>query len=387
MRSNYNVNIIVMEGADCCGKSTQTKALAKSLGNAIIIHHPTKLSIEKNDVCKLMSSVVYNDDWLENVKSNLDKSKHNVMPFKEVEDEMKRMENIIRSNIHQNYEDQCSTIGFLASLYDQRDRFINSRFITENCICVYNGEILEIGSSKYKPKLSELLKLFANDPRECYIIFDRMFISSECYNSFIVAERLKYIMTKLRTSEYFNLHHLDAYEKKYAHEMEYIYSLTLNRCNEIIKRLNLLFVDFCTNQVYLTSKYKNNTGICQDIYPIHAFNMLDPRIQTFVFEPSRKLYEESLATRQMEAYDINTFIHNLSNKFYLDRNDTIFKLVPHDIVSIDQFAVEDNIPKSITNVTEYLKNKCNERFVLHDGNYLLTEHLKHYVPGNATDAN
>ena len=47
MRSNYKVNIVIMEGADCCGKTSQTRSLAKTLRNSIVIHHPTKKSIEK----------------------------------------------------------------------------------------------------------------------------------------------------------------------------------------------------------------------------------------------------------------------------------------------------------------------------------------------------
>ena len=47
MKSNYKVNIVIMEGADCCGKTSQTRSLSKALKNSIVIHHPTNKSIEK----------------------------------------------------------------------------------------------------------------------------------------------------------------------------------------------------------------------------------------------------------------------------------------------------------------------------------------------------
>ena len=65
-------------------------------------------------------------------------------------------------------------------------------------------------------------------------------------------------MEKLRESIFFKTNDLAKYEEKYNREINYIHSLTLHRNNEIIRQLNELFVDLCTDKVYLTSKYKKS---------------------------------------------------------------------------------------------------------------------------------
>ena len=382
MRSNYKVNIVIMEGADCCGKTSQTRSLAKTLRNSIVIHHPTKKSIEKSNIIKLMHSVFYSNEWLENLVNMLDRSVLDPQLFESVNDEMKRMENIVRNNIHQNYEDQKHTLKMINMIYNQDcitdDNEIYD-FLEDNCLCVYDGEILENGSSKFKPKVKELLKMFRTDPNETYILFDRFFISAECYNSYIVSERLKYIMEKLRESIFFKTNDLAKYEEKYNREINYIHSLTLHRNNEIIRQLNELFVDLCTDKVYLTSKYKNDTSKCKEIYPIPAFNMLDPRIQTFVFRPSDLLYKTTISCREVSDYDINSFIHDKSNEFYNNISDVIFKLTTFDYILTEYIDNDTRVLHSPEEISELLLKKCVDKFIYHDNESILDEYLKHYV--------
>ena len=382
MRSNYKVNIVIMEGADCCGKSSQARSLARVFGNSIIIHHPTKKSIEKSDTIKLMYSVIYNNEWLDEVVNKLDRSVAEHELHDDVNAEMKRMENIIRNNIHQNYEDQTYTLKIINKIYNPDINIDDDEvydFLEDNCQCVYDGEVLENGSSKFRPKVKELLKIFRTDPYEAYVLFDRFFISAECYNSYIVSERLKYIMDKLRGSIFFKTNNPEKYEEKYEHEMNYIHSLTLHRNNDIIKQLNELFVDLCTDKVYLTSKYKNNTTKCKDIYPIHAFNMLDPRIQTFVFKPSNILYKNTISCREVSDYDINTFIHEKSNEFYNKISDVIFKLTTFDYILTEYVKDGTRVLHSPEEVLDILLTKCEDKFIYHDNESVRDEYLKHYV--------
>lgn len=382
MRSNYKVNIVIMEGADCCGKSSQTRSLAKALGNSIVIHHPTKKSIEKSDTIKLMHSVIYNKEWLDTVANKLDRSVMEPGLFSDVNAEMKRMENIIRNNIHQNYEDQTHTLKMLSKIYNPDNTTDDNEiyeFLEDNCQCVYDGEVLENGSSKFLPKVKELLKMFRTDPYETYVLFDRFFISAECYNSYIVSERLKYIMDRLRESIFFNTNDLTKYEEKFNHEMNYIHSLTLHRNNDIIKQLNELFVDICTDEVYLTSRYKNTTTKCKEIYPIHTFNMLDPRIQTFVFKPSDLLYRSTISCREVSDYDINSFIHEKSNEYYNKLSDTIFKLTTFDYILTEYINDDARELHSPEEIAELLLDKCIDKFVYHDNESILDEYLKDYV--------
>lgn len=382
MRSNYKVNIVIMEGADCCGKSSQTRTLAKALGNSIVIHHPTKKSIEKSDTIKLMHSVIYDKEWLDTVVNKLDRSVTEPELFNDVNAEMKRMENIIRNNIHQNFEDQTHTLKMLSKMYNPDNNTDDNEiydFLENNCQCIYDGEVLENGSSKFRPKVKELLKLFRTDPYEAYVLFDRFFISAECYNSYIVSERLTYIMDRLRESIFFNTNDLKKYEEKFNHEMNYIHSLALHRNNDIIKQLNELFVDICTDKVYLTSKYKNTTTKCKEIYPIHAFNMLDPRIQTFVFKPSDLLYKSTISCREVSDYDINSFIHEKSNEYYNKLSDTIFRLTTFDYIITEYIKDDTRELHSPEEIAELLLKKCVDKFVYHDNESILDEYLKDYV--------
>lgn len=383
MKSNFKVNIIIMEGADCCGKSSQTRTLAKTLKNSIIIHHPTKKSVEKSDTFKLMSSVIYNNEWLDEVVKKLDQSEVDSQLFSDVDAEMKRMENIIRNNIHQNYEDQSNTLKMLNKIYrpdiDSDDNDIYE-FLENNCQCVYNGELLENGSSRFKPKVKELIKKFRFTPNEAYILFDRFFVSAECYNSFIVSERLKDIMSRLRESTFFKTNDLERYEEKFDHEMNYIHSLTLNRSDDIIKQLNELVADICDDNVFLMSKYKNNTTKCKDMYPIRAFNMLDPRVHTFVFAPSKLLYETTISCREASDYDLNTLIHEKSNEFYKKLSDVIFKLITFDYI-LSEIVVDGSkrVLLSPEEISQLILQKCETKFVEYDNECLLVEYLKHYV--------
>lgn len=371
-----------MEGADCCGKTSQTRLLAKTLENAIIIHHPTKKSIEKSDTLKLMSNVIYNNAWLDDVVKKLDQSEVDSQLFRDVDSEMKRMENIIKTNIHRNYEDQTNTLNMINRIYrpdvDSDDNEVYE-FLENNCQCVYNGELLENGSSKFKPKVKELIKKFRFTPQEAYVIFDRFFVSAECYNSFIVSERLKYIMDKLRNSNFFNSNDIEKYEEKFNHETNYIHSLTLHRSNSIIKELNDLVADICDDKVILTTKYKNNTNKCKDICPIRAFTMLDPRIHTFVFQPSKLLYENTISCREVTDYDINSFVHNKSNEFYSTLSDIIFKLITFDYIILEKIVDDKRVLLSPGEILESLLHKCENKFIEYDNELVLDEHLKHYV--------
>ena len=382
MRSNYKVNIVIMEGADCCGKTSQTRSLSKALKNSIVIHHPTKKTIEKSDTIKLMNNIIYNKDWLDNVFNKLDRSVLEPDLFNDVDAEMKRMENIIRSNIHQNYEDQIHTLKMLNRIYNPDTTTDDNEvydFLEKNCQCVYDGEILENGSSKFRPKVRELLKKFRCDPYETYVVFDRFFISAECYNSYIVSERLKYIMDKLRESIFFKINDLSTYEEKFKREVNYVHSLTLHRSNDIIKQLNKLVVNMSDDKVYLMSKYKNNTTKCKETYPITAFNMLDPRVQTFVFRPSELLYKTTISCREVSDYDINSFIHEKSDEFYNNISDVIFKLTTFDYIITEYIDNNTRVLHSPEEILDVLLTKCENKFVNNDNERALDEYLKHYV--------
>lgn len=382
MKSNYKVNIIIMEGADCCGKTSQTRSLAKTLENSIIIHHPTKKFTEKSDTFKLMSSIFYNNDWLDDVAKKLDQSDIGSQLYNDIDAEMKRMENILKNNIHHNYEDQANTLKMLNRIYrpdidcDDNDIY---EFLENNCQCVYNGELLDNGSSKFKPKVKELIKKFRFTPQEAFILFDRFFVSAECYNSFIVSERLKYIMDKLRQSTFFKTNDIGMYEEKFNREMNYIHSLTLHRSDDIIKQLNELVTDICDDKVFLTTKYKNTTTKCKDMYPKRAFTMLDPRVHTFVFCPSKLLYETTISCREASSYDVNSFIHNKSNEFYNKLSDIIFKLITFDYILSEIVIDGKRVLRSPGEILEELLKRCEEKFNHFYNDIALNEYLKNYV--------
>lgn len=371
-----------MEGADCCGKTSQTRLLGKALENSIIIHHPTKKSVEKSDTVKLMNNVIYNNVWLEEVAEKLDRSEKDSQLYYDVESELKRFENIIKNNIHENYEDQMNTLKIIKMIYrpdvDTNDNEIYE-FLENNCQCVYNGELLDNGSSKFKPKVKELIKKFRFTPQEAYVIFDRFFVSAECYNSFIVSERLKDIMDRLAQSSFFDRNDIQKYLEKYNHETNYIHSLTLHRSNSIIKQLNELVADICDDKVILTAKYKNNTTKCKDICPVRAFTMLDPRVHTFVFRPSKILYETTISCREVSDYDINSFIHERSNEFYNHLSDIIFKLISFDYILTEICVDGEHVLLSHREILEELLKRCEEKFNHFYNDTALNEYLKNYV--------
>lgn len=292
-------NIIIFEGPDCCGKTTQLNLLAKKLKNCIVIHSPRKQT-NTTDCFKLTMDTIYNEEFM---KKLLEIGEKNLSLFNILR------ENLFR-NIDMNHQDRMNIIRDINRIYNGFGCDFNFVEFEDDYKAYYNGEFIERNPLTMSTKIDNLLEKFVTNPEECYIIFDRFYMSGYVYNSRIPASVIEaYIKT--------NRHILSESFKECLHNLQYDIS---------------------------HKSFTNDKEL--DIY----LNEFDTK--TFVFKPSKIIKEKfSSDNRKYDDYDKNIFINTISSDFY-SSNTFICNLYKNCImVDTDKLYEKNN---DISNIEKFI---------------------------------
>lgn len=267
-----NRNIIVFEGPDCCGKTTQLKKLAKKLKNCIVIHSPRK-STGTTDCFKLTNSTIYNQDFMNSIFN----SDHSY-------DIIYKLKMALLENVTMNHMDRLCILETIYWTYvDARGKHLYDIKYKEDYVFVYDGEIIDVDRNPQvvNAKIEALFDRFKTNPEECYFILDRFYISGFIYNYYIPLK----LITKYK---YENIDNKNAINIK-------------ENFKTLAKEIKKLVVD-------------SNESI-KNIITEYNLNFL-----TFIFKSSTVIENMLSDNREYDSYDKNTFIQYTSREYY-DDND------------------------------------------------------------------
>lgn len=352
-----NVNAVVFEGPDCCGKSTQVdkfieKVVSSGLHDVIIkIHFPFDslgsdlLKHNYNDLVNTIYSKEYmqniNDNKLEELKriliQNVDFNHIDKMIFLYV------LENLI---LGKDYNTSITTSIYSSSVKPKYGMSPKQLIQNKNCEIWFNGCKIDKSDNDI-----EVLHMYFEQTEKpnVLLVFDRFIISGIVYNlhlpSAISDNKLfEKITDSLSVSQ---LHHTTS-------EIDGLNSITTNILN------------------YEESCFDGRINYC------------NPRIVWFVFKPSEIIYKAFLndKERKVEEYDSNNLLRSTVNDIYTDivsnKNESRFLLTNQfNIIPIDSDRyIEIHKDKSIDAISSdlyhYYMNNIREYYSLEDNikNYL-----------------
>lgn len=306
-----NRNIIVFEGPDCCGKTTQIKKLAKKLKNCIVIHSPRK-STGTTDCFNLTNTTIYNQEFMNSIFSS-------ERPY----DIIHKLKTALLENVTMNHTDRLCILEIIYWTYlDPSGKNLFDIKCKEDYIFVYDGEIIDVDRNPrwVDAKLKALFYRFKTNPEECYFILDRFYISGFIYNYYIPLKLIN----------------------------KYKYENIDNKNNINIKRdFKTLAKDIKELVVYSNETVKNI---------IVSYNL---DLLTFIFRSSEVIKEILSDNREYDSYDKNTFIQCVSSDYYDNKvfTDESSKIVIVDTDTIYKNNGElDDVEKFIyESVTNYYK--------------------------------
>jgi thymidylate kinase len=308
------IRIVVFEGPDCCGKTTQAKEIAKRLDKAIYIHMPR---IYKKQLSLNFSNII-NTVCDNNYMSNL---------FENDNYCYKLLERILNENIDTNANDQLSLLDEIEEivLHSERDlySFVNTCVAhPETYACYYKGKELNISSNDH----TTINEFFKDTTSDIYLLFDRFDFSGECYNGYVIHQILN---DHARNGNYT--------EEQQRKIFDLGFKITMRERN----RLN----NISTRKTELTAK---------GVYFQYLFFEFSNIIEQKVLENKRDL----------SSYDIDQQINKYSRFYYKNVTDIINfdnNIMPNSIsISSDanydyKLTDEENIQKINDKIYNFIK--------------------------------
>jgi thymidylate kinase len=299
------MRIIVFEGPDCSGKTTQAKLLAQSLKKAIYVHMPRTFKTDVKTNYKNTVETIFNENFMNSILNDNDERKY----------KLQLLERILLENIDINAKDKIDFMNFLDlilnSLVDPRMNYIDSPIAydllfeqvfkyPETYSYYVEGDLVkEIDIDKERKNDDELV-----------LILDRFDISGICYNEYIPSSILDEYCNRTTDEELKESFKNIKFKLKLRQEM---YNNEINRIkNHFVTYYNIYFqyVFFYSSEFIKNETIKNN--------------------------------------RELTSYDKNNFISKYSKEYY-----TMFI----DALSNDSSVMLNSI---YFNTDEIIKNCDNE---------------------------
>lgn len=286
MSNKCKVNIIIVEGPDCSGKTTQIGMLAKELKNCLVIHHPKK-SYAAQDILAITAVNIYSPD----LKLDSESSKQDFI-------------NSAVFNALNNYRDKQGTLDFINDLFCINSKRCIVKWIDmlknpEDVKAYYNGEYLNISEcpDENKRPLVELFELAKNKSEEFYIIFDRFALSGDCYNNTLVNLRWMELRSWELTTKDMYIKELD------NRELDSTGTIIMHKLMQLKNTIEGREI-----QEYINSVPADYVDV-------------DPDIFNIVFRSSELLREQAKTDsgRKIDAYDKNSFISIWSANYFNDQ--------------------------------------------------------------------
>lgn len=286
MSKNHKVNIILVEGPDCSGKTTQIGLLAEELKNCIIVHHPKK-SYAEQDILAVTAVNIYDP----NLKLDTEEAKQAFI-------------NAAMFNALNNYRDKLGTLDFIEDLFtiNTNEFIVKWGKMLHNPLdfkAYFGGEYMDMVNEpdKNKGPLTKLFDLAKNKSKDFYIIFDRFALSGDCYNNTLVNLRWMELRAWELTTKDMYIKELD------RRDLDSTGTLVMNQLMILKNKLSGKH-----NTEYINS-------IPQDYVDV------DPEIFNIVFRSSEFLREQAKkdTSRNNDAYDKNNFISLWSANYFNDQ--------------------------------------------------------------------
>ncbi len=398
---------IILEGADCCGKTSFAKELYSREKNAVLVHFPRLNALESIEpTIKKLTRTLYNPLFMKKFEGL---GKFN---FYDTGKEFDHMDDDLISamakNIHANAEDKNN---FLNKLEDIKNKYIKYNESTdkekkdlyfEECrIRLHNFlSSLDIVSAKlynknYKDKeesyeeREKRIKKFIKSDETLVIIFDRFFMSGDVYNYTVpinvymgYINRIKKEFTefalefdkamhddyKICTKEFIEnnkkgiMDDIERYENGILKRVETLREAEIDATKNIIKKCNYIFTNHIDDHPYINENSFNFNGKL-------ILNPID--ITHLIFKTNKKLVDvsKSDSKRKFDDYDQNIDIQNISRICFDIYQQNISNLTKKLIDNGFKYITGEYFIKSIiVDSNEYLSVKtANPKSVIRIG--------------------
>ena len=385
---------IILEGADCCGKTSFAKELYSREKNAVLVHFPRLNALDSIEpAIKNLTRTLYNPLFMKKFEGL---GKFN---FYDTGTEFDNMNDDLISamtkNIHANAEDKNNFLNTLEAIKNKYIRYAEStdkekkELHLEDCksklhhfLSYSNIVSAKLYNKDYKDKeesyeeREKRIKKFIKSDDTLVIIFDRFFMSGDVYNYTVpinvymgYINRIKKEFTEFtleydRTmnddykrcaKEYIEnnkkqiMDDIERYENSILRRVEMLRVAEIDATKNIIKKCNYIFTNPVEDHPYIDENSFNFDGKL-------ILNPID--ITHLIFKTNKKLVDvsKSDSKRKFDDYDQNIDIQNISRICF----------------DIYQQNISDFTRKLIDNGFKYITGEYFIRSIVVDSNEYLS---------------
>lgn len=383
---------IVLEGADCCGKTSFAKELYSREKNAVLIHFP-RLNASIKPAIKNLTRTLYNPLFMKKFEGL---GKFN---FYDVGTEFDNMNDDLISamakNIQSNAEDKNNFLNILESIKNKYIKYNESTdkekkdLYFEECknklhYFLSSSDIInaKLYNKDYKNKeesceeKEKRIKKFMKSDETLVIIFDRFFMSGDVYNYTVpinvymgYIKRIKKEFTEfilefdksmhddnnisttmfIENNKKVIINDIERYENSILSRVEALREDEINATKNIIKKCNYIFTNPVEDHPYIDENSFNFDGKL-------VLNPID--ITHLIFKTNKQLVDvsKSDSKRKFDDYDQNIDIQNISRICF----------------DIYQQNITDLTRKLIDNGFKYISGEYFIRSIVVDSNEYLS---------------
>ena len=369
MRSAKDLRIIVIEGGDFTGKTTQAKLLAEKLdGLNIVIHFPrVNLNPNVKEVYNKTSNILYNVDfWLKEFKPLVDGDFINYESVKK-SNAFCKIYDTLCENVDINYIDK---LLFIKDLHNLITNNVPIPYLANIAECIYeNHKVVPINNYTNPNMIADTTDTnnYLNDcigNKKVNIILDRFMISGYVYNKCIPIEFLRHVKNNLIlndiTTNETSRNQTMVVDILFALLADTIRTHQIHGDNEITNTLNLLFksTSIKTDHINWDTLHR----VHPNFYNIRLINTNEELIKKLSGNASNDY------SRKFDEYDKNNFIQDTANKLFAGFDGLIRNKYTPDVmietldVGIEKYCTEDvktnieNINKDIIAIIEKHEN-------------------------------
>lgn len=341
---------IILEGADCCGKTSFAKELYSREKNAILVHFPRLNALESvGSAIKNLTKTLYNSCFMEKFES-LGK-----FDYGKIESTFDTMNNKIldamSANINANAEDKNNFLNTIINIKRYYKKFIDStdnktkdenfqqcksnliNFILSDKLVsskIDNKELVASVESETHDDIEKRISKLIKSDESLVIIFDRFFMSGDVYNySVPINIYKKYIVRIQKEFTDFALNYEKTMNDGYKHcTKEFIeninkeilentekYEKRIFQKLDILKKNEILF----TSNIIKKCNYIFTNNIDENIFTFGDKLILNPKdITHLIFKTNSNLVTISKhdSKRKFDDYDQNTDIQTISRSCF-----------------------------------------------------------------------
>ena len=394
---------IILEGADCCGKTTFAKELYNRTENAILVHFPrVDYSYQTKEAIQKLTNTFYNPEYMEKFKSYGKYEAGNCFRSDTFWNMNTELLSIFEDNISYNAEDKNEFLHFLNIAKEEykeyellkNDPESDKETVAHKIWNIANKINNILGRASVSSKLhgkethkdsrirTEQLKYFIAESEDntITVIFDRFMMSGDVYNYSVPITIYKEIIENIK-KEYLENHknfhpddnHYDYEEDKKEVErifkrniyekIEDLYKKEVKETSKLIKLCNTIFSDANNKEINVEH------DLDFDGKPI-----LSPiNITHLIFKTNENLVKFSQVdkNRKFDDYDKNNDIQQISRLAFEN-----FINGPVKITGINRIEEKYFIKSIVVDSNEYIEFKADDPKFIKQNDKCLDEVFK-----------